>query len=105
MNHSKAIQEYKERLLQRLGNNLIYAKLFGSVARGTDTPESDIDVLVLVKRKDQFIKDAIFDETVKVNLAHDVVIAPIIIARQEYGVPHFRETGFYKAIDQEGILL
>lgn len=105
MNHDKAIQEYKEHLLQCLGNNLIYVKLFGSVARGTDTPESDIDVLVLLKRKDQFIKDAIFDETVKINLAHDVVIAPIIMVQQDYETPHFRETGFYKAIDQEGILL
>ncbi|MGB9781562.1 MAG: nucleotidyltransferase domain-containing protein [Moorellaceae bacterium] len=45
----RAIKEFCELLRREQGENLLGLRLFGSVARGTATPESDIDILVLVK--------------------------------------------------------
>ncbi len=45
------IEQIKEKINPILrANNVEYAALFGSVARGEDRPDSDVDVLVRVKR-------------------------------------------------------
>ena len=41
-------------ILERYG--VQYAGVFGSVARGVDTPESDVDVLVVLKKPVSLIK-------------------------------------------------
>lgn len=41
-NVSRAIKEFCELLRGELGENLLGIRLFGSVVRGTATPESDI---------------------------------------------------------------
>ncbi|CDX04027.1 putative nucleotidyltransferases [Desulfitobacterium sp. LBE] len=105
MKHEAAINEYKERLSHKLGDNLIVAKLFGSVARGTDTPESDIDILVLLEDVDERTRDEIVEATVDVNVEHDVVICPVVMTATEYKFPLFQETSFYQAIEREGIVL
>ncbi|WP_422392969.1 nucleotidyltransferase domain-containing protein [Neomoorella humiferrea] len=47
--NDKAIKDFCELLKQQLGKKLLATRLFGSVARGTATPESDIDILVVVR--------------------------------------------------------
>ena len=47
----KAINEFIKRATQSCGNQIQSITLFGSVARGTDRPDSDIDLLV-VDRED-----------------------------------------------------
>jgi len=44
----QAVQEFVAQVRARRGNQLVALKLFGSKARGDDTPESDIDILVEV---------------------------------------------------------
>lgn len=79
--------------------------MFGSVARGTATPESDIDILVLVKREDSAVRKAIIEAAVEINLKHDVVVSPVIMSAERYSAPLFQETHFYKCLQQEGIPL
>ncbi|MHB1420858.1 MAG: nucleotidyltransferase domain-containing protein [Bacillota bacterium] len=47
--------------------------------RGTNNPESDIDILILVEKEDRISRDIIMDIVVDVNLDYDVVISPILI--------------------------
>ena len=44
--HSRLVQEIRSRVPQTLS-----ISLFGSVAQGTDTPASDIDLLIIVRKK------------------------------------------------------
>lgn len=101
----RAINEFCELLRREQGENLLGIRLFGSVARGTATPESDIDILVLVKREDRAAREAIIEAAVEINLKHDVVVSPVIMSTERYSAPLFRETHFYKSLQEEGIPL
>jgi predicted nucleotidyltransferase len=59
--------------------------LYGSKATGTDTPESDIDLLVLTDvsvswRERDAITEALFD----IELAHDVVISTLVVPNSDW---------------------
>ncbi|WP_235612807.1 nucleotidyltransferase family protein [Moorella sp. Hama-1] len=101
----KAIKEFCELLKQQLGGKLLRTRLFGSVARGTATPESDIDILVVVENEDKLAREIVIEAAVDINLKYDVVISPIIMSAARYSGPLFQETFFYKSIQEEGIPL
>jgi predicted nucleotidyltransferase len=48
-NRARAINAFVRRLRGDLPDNIVDLRLFGSEARGDATPESDIDVLVVVQ--------------------------------------------------------
>ena len=48
--NQKAIKEFIQRLRKAEGDNLMQVVLFGSVARGDDHEESDIDIFILLKK-------------------------------------------------------
>jgi len=47
----KILKEFKREVSRILGDKVVDVILFGSYARGNYTPESDIDVLIIVKNK------------------------------------------------------
>lgn len=101
----QAIEKFSLSIKDKLSTTVKDVRLFGSVARGTDTPESDIDILVLVEKEDSINRDIIMDLVVDVNLDYDVVISPIIMSVSHYANPLFRETAFFHALEQEGVSL
>ena len=48
--HTRSIQQFTTKAKQLLGNNLADILIYGSVARNETHPDSDIDVIVIVKR-------------------------------------------------------
>ncbi len=88
----KYIKEIKECVLNYYKERLISLIIFGSFSRGTCTPESDMDLLLIVeglhkrkmKRIEEFIDNV--EEKVK-NVPH--YISPIIKTPEEikYGTP------------------
>lgn len=64
-NHKKYIEVLKKRIISYYGKRLISIVIYGSLARGTATPESDIDMILIVKglhkrkmkRIEEFIKN------------------------------------------------
>jgi predicted nucleotidyltransferase len=100
-----ATQEFARRLRRDLPANIIDLRLFGSEARGEAGPESDIDVLVVVRPTDErkrlagLIVDIAFD----VNLAHGVYISPRVVTTQILNDPVWRETPFLRAVVRDGI--
>lgn len=48
--HTRSIQQFTTKAKQLLGNNLTDILIYGSVARNETHPDSDIDVIVIVKR-------------------------------------------------------
>ena len=48
----KALDEFVKRASEAYGNRIHGITLFGSVARGTARPDSDIDLLVVVDKED-----------------------------------------------------
>lgn len=86
------------------GNVLEKIILYGSVARGMQTEESDVDIAVIVRNYTEDMHDKMIDLTVDLELAYDKVLSVLLI---DYD--NFKEweniLPFYKNIKKDGILL
>jgi predicted nucleotidyltransferase len=111
LNH-KAIQEFLHRLCGMEGENLLQVTLFGSVARGNDHEDSDIDVFILLKDYGRteiekvMIKERILGiaSTVEELNDHQVYISPLIRSEETY-LKNRRSSLIYYNIADEGVLL
>ncbi len=78
--------------------------LFGSKARGTDGPESDIDLLVLTSRALSWREcDAITDALFDVELAHDVVISTLVVFEDEWLHGRYQVLAIRDEIERDGV--
>ena len=86
------------------GNVLERIILYGSVARGTQTVESDVDIAVIVRKYTEDMHDKMIDLTVDLELEYNKVLSVLLI---DYD--NFREwedvLPFYKNMKKDGIML
>ncbi len=76
--------------------------LFGSVARGDDTEESDIDILIITTNSDE-LSDEINSATVDIILEKDEFISPHVMSEE-----HFNKTidyPFLTNVLKEGVVI
>ena len=111
INH-KAIGEFLQRLREAEGDNLLQVILFGSVARGDDSEDSDIDVFILLKNYDKTGAEKVMIKERILNIAsaveelndHQVYISPLINSEETY-LKNKRSSLVYYNIADEGVLL
>jgi predicted nucleotidyltransferase len=103
----QAIAEFVVRLRAAFPNNLLDVRLYGSEARGTATPESDIDVFVVVQPDDERnrLETRIVDIAFDVNLIYDVFISPCVVTPGILNHPVWRETPFIETVLRESVPL
>jgi len=79
--------------------------LFGSVARGEDTEDSDIDILIITKNNDDRfeIKDDVYSKVMDVVYKHMEYISAKIIPFDHY--KKYKNFSFYSNVDKEGIII
>ncbi|MGM9528771.1 MAG: nucleotidyltransferase domain-containing protein [Phascolarctobacterium sp.] len=105
------MQQYQEifmKLVPKLRD--IYGKrienviLYGSVARGADTPESDIDIAVILHGYTKEMHDEMLDFLVDLELEFDKVISVLLIDYDDY--QEWQDVmPFYKNMRKEGVSL
>ncbi|MGH7390117.1 MAG: TIGR02710 family CRISPR-associated CARF protein [Candidatus Rokuibacteriota bacterium] len=100
-----AVAEFAEKVRAALGSDVVDMRLFGSKATGRDTPDSDIDILVVVQEARTDVEDRILAIAFDVNLAHDVYISPRVVGRATLDDPVWKLTSFLQAVAREGISL
>ena len=79
----RALREFVTQLQDRLNGGLLSVTLFGSRARGTGGPDSDLDVLVVVERVDLAVCRAIRYLAADIWLAHGAFISTRIWSREK----------------------
>ena len=106
-NRTRATEEFVRRLRRDLPEHIVDLRLFGSEARGQATPESDIDVLVVVQPDDQRValETRVVDIAFDVNLSFNVFISPSVVTPAILNHPVWRETLFIETVLREGIAL
>ena len=101
MEEKAALDELKRVLQERCGATSVI--VYGSKARGDDSPDSDIDVMVVVEDYTPQI-EAVVDEAVyEINLAHECLISVVIFDRTELDEGPLGESPLYKRIVAEGV--
>ncbi len=101
----KILQELVNGILSIMESKVVRIVLYGSVARGTNTTESDVDVALFMNGNlDRDTEDKLSDLVVDMNLKYDKVFSVIDI---DYDVFKKWEkvTPFYINVVQEGIVL
>ena len=97
------IKKTTRNLKKVLGNNLIAVAAFGSRVRGDFSEESDMDILVIVKKRTFDIMDTInqffTEEETRTGIPFSVVIKGIETFEKEKS----HNTSFYRNIRNEGV--
>lgn len=79
--------------------------LYGSVARGTNTEDSDVDIaLLMYGTLDKETEDKLSDFIVDMNLKYDRVFSVIDIDLEKF-LKWEKVTPFYQNVNKEGIVL
>lgn len=80
--------------------------LFGSVARGEETADSDVDLLVLVPQEvTPKLRRVVHDQLYEIELESDQIITSIIRQRKAWESAPLNYTPLYRVIKNEGIQL
>lgn len=101
----QALARFRSALQSLLGDNLLSLRLFGSRVRGEGTEESDLDVLVVVQKKDRALCRRIVEESLEADLAFGTNLAPTILSAEEYRQNQEWGTPFYQNIERESVSL
>lgn len=101
----KAVLEFRDKLIQKFGEQFKLIVLFGSKARGDYDPESDIDLLLVVKKKSLDFRDKIYDIVMDIGLDYDVVLSLIIRSEAEYKRFVSLKTPFMQNVAREGVIV
>ena len=106
-NIKKMLTELAESLQKVYGDKLKTIVLYGSVARGTQTDDSDIDIMVLIDGNTDELRqydDKLNDVSTDFSLKYLKVLSVVDISYQEY--EDWRNLSpFYKNVSEEGVIL
>jgi predicted nucleotidyltransferase len=97
--------ELIEGLKNIFNNRLVSIILYGSVANGTDTDESDIDMAIILKdSKNQPLPDKFINFTLDLDLKYNKVFPIIDIDYDEF-LKWENVLPFYKNVKKDGVIL
>ena len=100
----KALAELKERVAATYP--VVFFILFGSAARGEMDEESDVDVLILTEKSLTWKeRDAVSDETFRINLRYDTNISVLIVDLHNWESGPTSVMPIREEIQREGIEL
>ena len=103
-NYSDILQELITGLLKIFHQSVDSIILYGSVAKGTETVESDIDIAVIVKSYTKDMHEQMIDFVVDLELEYDKVLSVLLIDYEMFA-EWSNILPFYKNVKREGILL
>ncbi len=99
------IQALKRKLRERFGND-VELVLFGSVARGTASADSDIDLLVLLPGEvNNTIEEEVFSIAYDVELEFDIILGVIVYPLSFWHSPRAAAMPLHQNISREGVVL
>lgn len=96
------VTELKQRVTAKYP--VLEMRVFGSVARGEDTPDSDIDIFVRLPTVTRSIEEDLFDTAYDIELKYNCLIDMIILSDNMLRT-YAEQAPIYQNIAREGILL
>ena len=105
MENERIFQQLIPKIVEIYGDLLVSVILYGSVARGTQTDESDIDIAVMLRNKENNeMKERMTDIIVDLELEHNKVLSILRIDYEKFKI--WEDTmPFYKNMKKDGVIL
>lgn len=104
-NEESIVLKLTKRIKDLLGNQLVLLEIFGSKIRGNFTPDSDIDLLIVVKNKDVKLKNKVYDILFEIDPYFEYKISLIIYSTYEYEQNIRLKSPFIENLQREAIKL
>ena len=103
----EALGAFHASLERRFGARVREVTLFGSVARGEATEESDVDVLVVIDDVDATERSAVYDLAYDAGARGDelVVVSPLVWTTTQAADIRARERRITREIARDGVPL
>ncbi len=98
------VTTFVKELKKTIGEDIIDIRLFGSKVRGDFEKNSDIDIFIVVKRKDE-TRDRISDIAADYVYEYNVPLAPVIYSVFEYEKNRELGSFFFEQVEREGVPL
>lgn len=103
----KAVIEFKDRLLDTFNGRIMLVKLYGSRARGERHWQSDVDILVVVKKRTKKFDEKLIDIEMeldeKYNYKSHISATPMSLAEYKWMLK--RQWPFIVTVEEDGIEL
>ena len=105
MENGRIFQQLIPEIVEIYGDLLVSVILYGSVAKGTQTSESDIDIAVMLRSKENDdMKERMTDIIVDLELEHNKALSVLRIDYEKFKIWE-DIMPFYKNIKEEGVIL
>jgi predicted nucleotidyltransferase len=102
----EALRAFIEGVRQSLGENLVKVILFGSKARGESKRGSDIDLLVIVQKRNIPTEKKVIEQVVETELHYNIYrLSPMIYSVEDYEERRKMEAPFISEIETSGVTL
>ena len=101
-NIQKILKKLKKELMQIYGDQVHSILLYGSRARGEERPDSDIDILVVLKNDFNYSEMLRLSSNVaaSISLENDVVISRAFVSKEQF---EHRQTPFLMNVRREAV--
>ncbi len=81
----KIVRTFSDELVKRAGAEIEAIVWYGSTARGDGTPDSDIDVAVVLRNQEnERLRRLALDISADLSLEHDCLLMPFLISSARY---------------------
>lgn len=101
------ILEFSRQVRRLLGDSLSKVILYGSCARGDDTENSDIDIMLLTSLTDEEIEkieNSVFDLAFEFQMQYSLDISVVIKNEEQFNY-WLGALPFYNNVQREGVVL
>lgn len=105
MNELEITRQFVEKITSSHSDYLTSITLFGSWAKGTQGPHSDIDLLVVMEDKDRSVIDQIYQEVQEILLKYELDLSLKIYSSKQFNRLLELGTPFITSVEKTGVKL
>jgi len=104
---SSIVQDTRNALINRLSAGIALLILYGSEARGEASPDSDVDMMIVIRQDDPRIKDAVRDVVYDIMWRRDFdrLVSLYVLPLDQYEAQRRQGFSFIRSVQREGVVL